>query len=301
MNLIPNSKLSSDSKVLFILGSPRVGSTFLYQLIINHFEVFYPSNHLNELFETEKFNPLELPSEIEQSLFVNYQSDYGKTQGRDQPSEASALFRYFFGGEHPSELNSKRPLSGCEKKLIQFFDHLYQSVANQKPLVFKNAWNCFRIKFLSEVFPNACFLWIRRDLADSAFSDLKARRKRGGPEVWNSATTKNYEEIQKLPYWEQVVEQQYFYWKRISNDLSQSLSERYYHVWYEDLCENQSDTITNLQNFLIPKGYNFKSIDTSLNIEISNKSNDRGNIEDRKRILRYCEEPRFFKLRYHRE
>ena len=300
MNLIPNTKLSSDSKVLFILGSPRVGSTFLYQLIINHFDVFYPSNHLNELFETEEFNPIELPYEIEQSPFVNYHSNYGKTQGRDQPSEASLLFRYFFGGEHPSELNSKRPLPGYEEKLIQFIDYLYQSLANQKPLVFKNAWNCFRIKFLSEVFRNACFLWIRRDLADSAYSDLQARRKRGGPAVWNSATTGNYEEIQKLPYWEQVVEQQYTYANRISNDLSSLLPERYCQVWYEDLCENHSETISILRKFLTVKGYNFKSIDFPANIKRSKNSNSRSNAEDKKRILQYCEQSRFFKLRYHR-
>ena len=71
--------------------------------------------------------------------------------------------------------------------------------------------------------------------------------ERGGPAVWNSATTGNYEEIQKLPYWEQVVEQQYTYANRISNDLSSLLPERYCQVWYEDLCENHSETISILE------------------------------------------------------
>ena len=99
-----SSDLSESSiipKILFILGSPRVGSTLAYQVSINHFDVYYPSNHLNTLFESGKFDPLELPKNIKNSQFVNYCSNYGKTQGADQPSEASALFRHFFWRQAP--------------------------------------------------------------------------------------------------------------------------------------------------------------------------------------------------------
>ena len=284
--------------ILFILGSPRVGSTLAYQLTINHFEVYYPSNHINELFESKEFKPFELPNHIDQSQSVNYHSNYGKTQGSNQPSEASALFRYFFGGQHPSELKSKNPLPGYEKKFIQFLEHLYLTTANRKPLVFKNAWNCFRIKYLSEAFPNACFLWIRRNLADSSYSDLQARRKRGGPEVWNSATSKNYREIQELPYWEQVVEQQYSYAMRISQDLSQLAPQRYHQIWYEDLCLNSSDTIQNLKTFLMPKGFVAKNINNISKFEKSNPLDKSKNKSDFDKILQYSNSKKFDELRY---
>ena len=151
---------------------------------------------------------------------------------------------------------------------------------------------------MSQVFPGAYFLWIRRDLADSAYSDLKARRKRGGPEVWNSATTKNYREIQKLPYWEQVVEQQYFYSKRISQDLSQLSPERYCQIWYEDLCTNPSGTVSHLQNFLIPKGFRMNDNGCPIEIERVTNSAQIEKTADKDKISKYCKEQRFSHLRY---
>ena len=264
MRVTPKFIPGSDTKLLFILGSPRVGSTLLYQVVINHFDVFYPANSLNNLFESDNFHFSEFPIYSECTEFVDYKSVYGKTLGEDQPSEASGLFRYFFGGEHPSESKSKEPLPGLEKNFVRFMDQLF--IANNKPLVFKNAWNCFRIEFLSKIFPKACFLWIRRNLADSAYSDLQSRRQRGSTEVWNSATTSNYKEIQELPYWEQVVEQQYSYAQCISKGLSQLSCSRYFEVWYEDLCGKTIETMDALKIFLEPHGFITKNRKESLKL-----------------------------------
>lgn len=287
---------SSDTKLLFILGSPRVGSTLLYQVVINHFDVFYPTNSFVELFESDHFLLSELPMEFGCTKFVDYKSFYGKTSGEDQPSEASGLFRYFFGGEHPSESKSKEPLPGLEKKFVQFMNQLF--IANKKPFVFKNAWNCFRIEFLSQIFPKACFLWIRRDVAASAYSDLQSRRQRGSTEIWNSATTENYKAIQKLPYWEQVVEQQYSYAQSISKDLSQLSYSRYFEVWYEDLCGKTNKTIDELKSFLELHGFITKNIKNSLQLKKSNGGTDVKKSNDWGKISKYAEAGKFSSMRH---
>ena len=287
---------SSDTKLLFILGSPRVGSTLLYQVVINHFDVFYPTNSFVELFESDHFLLSELPMEFGCTKFVDYKSFYGKTSGEDQPSEASGLFRYFLGGEHPSESKSKEPLPGLEKKFVQFMNQLF--IANKKPFVFKNAWNCFRIEFLSQIFPKACFLWIRRDVAASAYSDLQSRRQRGSTEIWNSATTENYKAIQKLPYWEQVVEQQYSYAQSISKDLSQLPYSRYFEVWYEDLCGKTNKTIDELKSFLELHGFITKNIKNSLQLKKSNGGTDVKKSNDWGKISKYAEAGKFSSMRH---
>ncbi len=287
---------TSDTKLLFILGSPRVGSTLLYQIIINHFDVFYPANSLNKIFESDSVLFSELPIASKCSEFVDYKSLYGKTSGEDQPSEASGLFRHFFGGEHPSESKSKEPLPGLEKEFVQFMNQLF--IGNNKPLVFKNAWNCFRIKFLSQVFPKACFLWVRRDLAASAYSDLQSRRNRGSTEIWNSASTENYKAIQKLPYWEQVVEQQYSYAQCISKDLSQLTCSGYFEVWYEDLCEKTNKTIDELKSFLEPHGFIPKNIKNSLQLKKSNGGTDVKKSNDWAKISKYAEAGKFSSMRH---
>lgn len=296
MRVTPKFIPSSDTKLLFILGSPRVGSTLLYQVVINHFDVFYPTNSFVELFESDHFLLSELPMEFRRTKFVDYKSLYGKTSGEDQPSEASGLFRYFFGGEHPSESKSKEPLPGLEKKFVQFMNQLF--ITNKKPFVFKNAWNCFRIEFLSQIFPKACFLWIRRDVAASAYSDLQSRRQRGSTEIWNSATTENYKAIQKLPYWEQVVEQQYSYAQRISKDFSQLSCSRYFEVWYEELCGKTNKTIDELKSFLEPHGFITKNIKNSIQLKKSNGGTDPKRSNDWAKISKYAEAGKFSSMRH---
>ena len=87
------------------------------------------------------------------------------------------------------------------------------------------------------MFPNLIFVWLRRDIGRSALSDLEARYRRGGIDAWNSATTSNYREIQKLPYWEQVVEQQYEYSECVAHDLKTFGKGRYLDLWYEEICD----------------------------------------------------------------
>jgi hypothetical protein len=233
---------------IFILGSPRTGSTLLYQLICRHFSTVYITNHTND-------NYAETPSvgvALDHTLFpdpnITLESSYGKTKRPFEPSEGSAIFAHWFGGEHPSQLKSARVLPGRR----QHFQRSLQTIfaISNRPLVTKNAWNVFRIQELATTLKSAIFIWIRRDIAKSALSDLEARYRRGGPEIWNSATTSNYQEIQKLPYWEQVVEQQYWYNKTISEDLEKFARGRFCEVWYEDLTSQPKDTIDNLFSFL---------------------------------------------------
>jgi hypothetical protein len=113
------------------------------------------------------------------------------------------------------------------------------------PLVTKNVWNCFRVRYLAGALRRARFLWIRRDIADAAISDLEARYlTKGTSNSWNSATPANYEALMARPPTEQVVENQYEFNRAIGDSLSACAVGRFAEIWYEDFLADPADALT---------------------------------------------------------
>jgi len=224
--------------MIFILGSPRTGSTLIYQLMINLYNLFYFTNLTNNYFYKHPFVGSFLSAPFIKK--VRYESNHGKTKGLFGPSEGSYIFRNWFNTKNEVSIKQKVHMIDNFRNISKFIN---------KPIVMKNAWNCFRIKALTELFPNAKFVWIRRDIISSAYSDLQSRYVKGNPYVWNSAYTSNYRQIQKQPYWEQVVEQQYEYNRLIEIDLKKFCPYNYIEVWYDQLGSNLEQQINLISNF----------------------------------------------------
>ena len=270
--------------LVFILASPRTGSTLIYQLLINLFDFFYFSNFVADNYGEFPAVGAALDWLANPHKAVGYESDYGKTRGDFGPSEASSIFRNWFGGSHPSQIRSSKVLSEKKEHMLLSLNAIFN--LTNKPILTKNAWNCFRIEELSRMFPNLLFIWVRRDIARSAISDLEARYRSGGAHVWNSATTSSYREIQKLPYWEQVVEQQYEYNKSMARDLYMFCSERYIEIWYEDVCVNAEREVQRVEDFFSSCGVPVRRVDPGApNLNRSKKK--QGIDSDAEKILRY--------------
>jgi hypothetical protein len=232
----------SDAPGIFIVGAPRTGSTLFYQATASYLKLPYFSNLANNLFPHCPVLIAPAHRQLQGTFAIEFTSAYGKTEGAFQPSEASAVMRHWFGGEHPSQLKSTTILPGkedhCRRTLAAL--HLYFGA----PVVTKNAWNCFRIASIARLLPRAYFLWIRRDLVQSALSDLAARYVvQGDPTVWNSATPANVDELRKLPYWAQVVENQYEFHKAILSGLKEHAPGRHADVWHEDFLRDPAGVL----------------------------------------------------------
>ena len=104
---------------------------------------------------------------------------------------------------------------------------------------------------------------MKRDLIKSSYSTLLARKKSGNHKtVWNSASPANYNEIRKLPYYAQVVEQQVQ-----TNSVVQRNIQGVTNVFtltYEAFLTNQSYFINEISKF----------ISTDLTISLSNINSD---------------------------
>ena len=240
-SLLFRKLLSSDSPpdipALFVLGAPRIGSTFCYQALIDRFSLTYFSNLANDVFFRHPVLATVMQTQVAREVDISYESQYGKTVGPFQPSEASLIFRHWYGGGHPSHTNSVNVRDGKRSHMLRTMGSCVS--ATGKLIVVKNAWNCFRVRSLAETFPNAYFIWVRRDIVASSISDLAARYAvHKSPYVWNSATPRNYTALQERPYWEQVVENQYQFNNAINEDLSAYAGERHLALWYEQLCSS---------------------------------------------------------------
>ena len=220
-------------KTIFVLGAPRTGSTVLYQALSARLGLPYISNFTNDHFARTPIIGLVVQKAC--PVEISFTSQYGKTIGRFQPSEGSGVMAHWFGGGHPSALVSNKVREG---KLSHFVSTLAAAEALfGRPLVIKNAWNCFRVRFLAEAIPSSCFVWIRRKVAAAAKSDLAARYvTKGSPNTWNSATPANVDALRQLPPAGQVVENQYEFDNAIGSGLKGYAANRWMEVRYEEFC-----------------------------------------------------------------
>ena len=175
------------------------------------------------------------------------------------------MLSYWFGGGHPSALVSNTIRDGMKEHFVKTFTAA--EILFGRPLVIKNAWNCFRIEFLAQALPRSRFIWIRRDVAAAAKSDLSARyQTKGDPAAWNSATPANVDKLRRLPPIAQVVENQYAFDRAISRALDAQASHRWAQLWYEDFRASPEATLEGLAKALdFPKSLQ----DTKIAIEPS--------------------------------
>ncbi len=234
---------------IFIVGAPRTGSTPFYQAVVHAFRLPFISNHVNS---TTPDRPLVgILESYRQSTRETgrLSSQYGKTSGEHSPSEGSAVMMLWCGGGHPSETASPGVLRDRKEHMRATMRAV--EVATGKPLVTKNAWNCFRLESLANEFPKAGFVWIRRDVGAAARSDLAARYEtKHDPSIWNSATPRNLPTLQAMPYWEQVVENQFEFSRAISEAAAGLSPRRFAEVWYEDFCVDPTGSLETLASRL---------------------------------------------------
>lgn len=228
------AQATAAAPAVFILGAPRTGSSYLYQLVAHAWRPPFFDNRCNELFPATPVLGLLSQFARGASLQVRFESRFGKTTGEEQPSEASAVMRGWFGGGHPSQRVSRTTLPGRLTHLLRTLDAIARLF--DCPLLIKNAWNCFRVEHLARELHEAVFIWIRRDVRDAAASDLAARiAVYGDASAWSSATPSNLTALRRLPPWAQVVENQFEFNQAIGRALAIFAPTRHVDVWYEDV------------------------------------------------------------------
>ena len=235
---------------VFVLGAPRTGSTYLYQLCAHRWGLPYLDNLTNEKLWRWPIVGVLYQWLNRSNRRIQFESAYGKTNGPDQPSEGSNTMQWWFGGGHPSQVVSAETLPRREPHLLQTLDAVRRLTG--QGLLIKNAWNCFRVRALATRLSNALFLWIRRDIAAASASDLLARyRVQGSPGRWNSATPANLAQLERRHPVEQVIENQFEFHRAIDSALRAHAQGRFATVWYEDLLADPRACLESIEHSLL--------------------------------------------------
>ena len=234
---------------IFIIGAPRTGSTLIYQVITNYFNLCYISN-----FSASFFHSLYTGMIIEETLLGNsphnlYCSRYGMSGGLRGPNECGQFWyrwfpkdRHFIDGYELSkeELKDIRTIIGA---ITEKFS---------KPIIFKNLNNGQRLRVIQKILPESLFIFVKRDPVFTAQSILSGRYEfYRNKNKWLSVMPRNVYELKKKHYTEQVVKQVYYLEKQIYEDLKIFPEKQHIILSYENFCKNTTQELKRLKNYFI--------------------------------------------------
>jgi len=254
---------------LFIISSPRSGSTLLYELMAHYFDVSYMTAPLAYTYGISNLSARILKHLLRQPS-AEFQSEYGKIRGIFSPSEHT----YYWNKWLP-EKTDKGHYYAPEDINNNDYVVLRRSIASlsnitENPWIFKNLYLSISAGALSQIIPDARFLILHRDPLFVVQSVMRGREIKSKGQWW-SVKPPDYRSWVNLPIWQQVT-RQVFYADRIPTvELRSLASERTFEVEYNDLCKDPRYILKTLEEWLRPLGYHKRNqVHIPLHFNVSN-------------------------------
>lgn len=234
---------------LFIVGAPRTGSTALYQIISQVFDVAYIDNLAANFYGN-------LPAALRLSRATGgqgahgcFESDLGRTNtgGWHAPHECGEFwYRWLSREEHYVDAADITPdmVASLRREVVA------ATRALGRPLVFKNLNVGQRLQLIRRAFPEARILYCRRDQVFTVQSILAARDRLGWPAdaLW-SVRPKEWRALERLPLVEQVAAQVVALERQIEDDLQAFPSDQVLVVDYESWAGAEPRLLEDLVRF----------------------------------------------------
>lgn len=253
-------------KPIIILGSPRSGTTFLFNLLNESKELyslyeesrfifrdFYKKN--KSKFSDDSLLPADFDHCDKETLIKNFHS---------------YSFRLKSTGQFVNKVIKKK--LGLNW-LAALFSKLNYTLKNNLEYRFveKTPRNAFKVELLNEIFPDAIFIYIKRDGRSNISSLIEAWKKRSLedithskrlPQITKELNFTNYDgkawRFTLPPNWESYINSSLeevcaFQWKSANDAIQQSLKNieksRVLEISYEDLVTNTEDQISTICDF----------------------------------------------------
>lgn len=217
---------------IFIVGAPRTGSTLLFELLISTYRTSYITN-LSALLYKSPVLATKLIKSLGLAHTFSGTSKYGYIQGLSAPSEAGVLFNHWFGNDESVKQDKHNLLPAHVVRMtVDSTGCLMKG-----PFIVKNLNNSIRLERINQIFPNAIYIYIKRDVTYTAQSIILARRKLfRNDEGWFSVKPQNYKTLLELDPFEQVIYQIMSIEKCIKKVLDDRQIKNIIEIWYEDMC-----------------------------------------------------------------
>lgn len=236
---------------VFIVGSPRSGTTVIRQVVSSSIESSYFTNTTNKLFRIFSFPLPSISAILTNTIFrdrikiTNDQLNYGTTPGRGAPCEGELIWGYWFQTKHnavePEELTEEHQT--MMRLAVANTERIYG-----KPFINKTTVLSLRVTALAQVFPTAVFIRVRRDPIDIAQSLLIARKTKY--KEWLGAKPTECEQIDVDDLVKQVCTQVFFTEKKLSEGECVVGKERFWNISYKQFCNSPLSEMKKLSKFL---------------------------------------------------
>jgi len=245
--------------VLFLVGTPRSGSTLFTQWAADTGLFAYPSNFLSRFYKAPYIGALiyQMVTDskyqyrdefIDINRSIEFSSNIGKTKGFKAPHEFWYFWRRFFDFQEPpvnlDEFKKKFDFIEFRKELI-----LLQKVF-QNPFLFKSHIINPYFSIISDHIDQSIILHLWRDPIASIRSLLHARKKwKGSLEQWFSWKPREFHILKEMDIYHQVAGQIYFIEKDIRKQ-KKTLNGRYFTLSYEEFCNNPKRVYHDLSSMM---------------------------------------------------
>ena len=221
-------------QLVFIVGVPRSGSTYLYQLLTATGRYGYIDN-LTQYLSDKSFRTALYVSNARHKNPPHdcFKSHHGNTEqcGLSAPNEGGKYFRSL---RHSDYSRLKRDFQYVQSKI-------------NRPFVLKNLYVSLEIEQLKEILPEAKYIHLVRNRADNVQSILKARKDLniGATEPWSAfpETTRHFSGEEELVNYQYDSITEYIEQQLQANVQSIKVS-------YEDLRKQEQTVLTEINEFI---------------------------------------------------
>lgn len=243
-----NLKLHEENQPIFIIGTPRCGSTIVYQILSNNLDVLY-FNNLSHILHKNILASFSLSKLLfKNNPHKSFKSNTGNTKGLNAPSECH-LFWYRFLPKGDHYLKEKDIKNSIINKIQQEIFSLTNKY--KKSLLIKNLPMGMRLEIIKKFAPNAKLIFIKRDIRQNAYSIIKARKKKNiQKNEWWSVKPKNYKNLLKLEEEEKAIAQIYYINNQIKKDLKLFPKKNIIQINYSEFINNTDNLINEIKKFI---------------------------------------------------
>lgn len=247
-------ELAETYPTLHVVGVPRSGTTLLYQVVSSGLEIGFV-NHLVAAFWLAPVYGLRLSRKLGLDRRASsFESAFGRTPDVGEPHE----FGYFWNHhlrypdlcEQPPGHEGSIDWPHVRKVLVNL------AHANEGPMAFKPMLLTWHLEAMLEHMPRTCYVWIRRDLRETALSLLRMRRSlRGSENAWTSLRPHGPDWLAGEPPWRQVSAQVVALDRVIEAAAARLGPEHVLELRYETLCAAPGEVLAQVRDFLGSKGF----------------------------------------------
>jgi len=251
---------------VFVHGCARSGTTLMMQTLADLDLFAYPTNLLSRFYRSpyigaliqlmltdRRYNYRDEFAEL-RDVGISYESELGKTRGILSPNEFNYFWRRFFPTK--DAMSPPHDTPGNRERGLLLSEMAAMEAAFGRPLLMKAMILNWHISFLAELFTNAIFIHVNRDVLFNAQSLLEARIDFfGDVNEWYSFKPPEYALLASKDPIEQVLGQVISTNRAVRDELRSVPDARKLTVGYERLCDAPDEVAGEIVSLLNENGY----------------------------------------------